>query len=98
MKGVYQHCREKHLHRYLAEFDFRYSFREANGYNDKDYSVEAMKGIVDKRLTYWGVCYSATGRKHRNLTNATEADGGRSRTECDEASLARVRTNPFSLS
>ena len=25
MKGVYQHCNEKHLHRYLAEFDFRYS-------------------------------------------------------------------------
>ncbi len=24
MKGVYQHCGEKHLHRYLAEFDFRY--------------------------------------------------------------------------
>jgi hypothetical protein len=21
--GVYQHCSEKHLHRYLAEFDFR---------------------------------------------------------------------------
>ena len=27
MKGVYQHCCEKHLHRYLAEFDFRYSNR-----------------------------------------------------------------------
>jgi hypothetical protein len=27
MKGVYQHCQEKHLHRYLAEFDFRYSNR-----------------------------------------------------------------------
>ena len=27
MKGVYQHCSEKHLHRYLAEFDFRYSNR-----------------------------------------------------------------------
>jgi ISXO2-like transposase domain len=25
MKGVYQHCSEKHLQRYLAEFDFRYS-------------------------------------------------------------------------
>jgi transposase-like protein len=27
MKGVYQHCSERHLHRYLAEFDFRYSNR-----------------------------------------------------------------------
>tara|TARA_R110000787_G_scaffold25825_5_gene72445 strand:- start:2155 stop:2430 length:276 start_codon:yes stop_codon:yes gene_type:complete len=52
MKGVYQHCQKKHLHRYLAEFDFRYSFREANGFNDKDRSVEAMKGIVGKRITY----------------------------------------------
>ena len=25
MKGVYQHCSEAHLHRYLAEFDFRYA-------------------------------------------------------------------------
>ena len=31
MKGVYQHCGEKHLHRYLAEFDFRYSNRSALG-------------------------------------------------------------------
>ncbi len=34
MKGVYQHCSEKHLHRYLAEFDFRYSNRAALGVND----------------------------------------------------------------
>jgi hypothetical protein len=27
MRGIYQHCSEKHLHRYLAEFDFRYSNR-----------------------------------------------------------------------
>ncbi len=40
MKGVYQHCSEKHLHRYLAEFDFRYSNREANGFNDGQRSVE----------------------------------------------------------
>ena len=34
MKGVYQHCAEKHLHRYLSEFDFRYSNRVALGVND----------------------------------------------------------------
>jgi transposase-like protein len=54
MKGVYQHCGEQHLHRYLAEYEFRYSYREANGYNDGDRSVEALKGIVGKRLTYGG--------------------------------------------
>ena len=31
MKGIYQHCAEKHLHRYLAEFDFRYNDRVALG-------------------------------------------------------------------
>ena len=32
MRGVYQHCGEKHLHRYLAEYDFRYNPRSALGY------------------------------------------------------------------
>jgi hypothetical protein len=54
MKGVYQHCGEKHLHRYLAEFDFRYNNRTANGFNDGMRSEEALKGIVGKRLTYGG--------------------------------------------
>jgi transposase-like protein len=52
MKGVYQFCREKHLHRYLAEFDFRYSNRVALGYNDADRADTLLKGIVGKRLTY----------------------------------------------
>jgi hypothetical protein len=52
MKGVYQHCKEKHLHRYLAEFDFRYSTRTALGYNDYQRAELAAKGIVGKRLTY----------------------------------------------
>lgn len=52
MKGVYQHCGEPHLHRYLAEFDFRYSHRIANGFDDRQRSVEALKGITGKRLTY----------------------------------------------
>lgn len=34
MRGTYQHCAEKHLHRYLAEFDFRYNRRVALGVND----------------------------------------------------------------
>ncbi len=52
MRGVYQHCNEKHLHRYLAEFDFRYSNRVALGYNDADRTETLVKGIVGKRLTY----------------------------------------------
>ena len=51
-KGIYQHCSEKHLHRYLAEFDFRYSNRKALGVGDKERATIAMKGIVGKRLSY----------------------------------------------
>lgn len=52
MKGVYQHCSEKHLHRYLAEFDFRYSNRVALGTNDLMRAEKLAAGIVGKRLNY----------------------------------------------
>ena len=52
MKGVYQHCSEKHLHRYLAEFDFRYNNRTARGCEDGQRSLRALKGAKGKRLTY----------------------------------------------
>jgi hypothetical protein len=52
MRGVYQWCSEKHLHRYLAEFDFRYSNRVALGCNDADRADRLLSGIVGKRLTY----------------------------------------------
>jgi transposase-like protein len=52
MKGVYQHCSEQHLHRYLAEFDFRYNNRAKLGVNDSVRADRALKGIEGKRLTY----------------------------------------------
>jgi transposase-like protein len=52
MKGVYQHCAEKHLHRYLSEFDFRYSNRVALGVHDGERADLAIKGAAGKRLTY----------------------------------------------
>ena len=52
MKGVYQHCSEKHLHRYLAEFDFRYSNRVKLGCGDMARTERALAGIVGKRLKY----------------------------------------------
>ena len=52
MIGTYQHCHEKHLHRYLAEFDFRYSNRAKLGVDDGERAARAVKGIVGKRLTY----------------------------------------------
>ena len=52
MTGVYQHCGEQHLHRYLSEFDFRYSNRAKLGINDEIRADIALKGIAGKRLTY----------------------------------------------
>ncbi len=52
MKGVYQHCAEKHLHRYLAEFDFRYNHRVALGVGDGERALRALEGARGKRLTY----------------------------------------------
>jgi transposase-like protein len=56
MKGVYQFCAKKHLHRYLAEFDFRYSNREANGIDDAARADILLSGIVGRRLTYQTSC------------------------------------------
>jgi hypothetical protein len=50
--GVYQHVSEAHLHRYLQEFDFRYSTRERLGFNDTDRASVALKGAKGRRLTY----------------------------------------------
>lgn len=52
MRGVYQFCGEKHLHRYVAEFNFRYDNRIALGRNDKDRADRLLAGVVGKRLTY----------------------------------------------
>jgi transposase-like protein len=49
MRGIYQHCSEKHLHRYLAEFDFRYNSRKIT---DGERTALAIKGGDGKRLTY----------------------------------------------
>ena len=56
MRGVYQFCGERHLHRYLAEFDFRYSNRAALGCNDEQRAIRLLTGIVGKRLTYQRTC------------------------------------------
>ena len=59
MRGVYQHCGERHLHRYVAEFDFRYNNRVRLGVDDAERTSSALRGIVlrgivGKRLTYHG--------------------------------------------
>ncbi len=51
MTGVYQHCSQQHLKRYLCEFDFRYNER---GVTDMERTDKALTGIRGKRLTYKG--------------------------------------------
>lgn len=50
--GVYQHCKEKHLHRYLAEFEFRHNNRVALGVGDEARAEQLISQVVGKRLTY----------------------------------------------
>ena len=52
MRGTYQHCAPEHLHRYLAEFDFRYSNRIKLGVDDQQRAEKLLKGVVGKRLKY----------------------------------------------
>jgi len=52
MVGVYQHCGEQHLQRYLDEFSFRYSNRAKLGIDDAERAVLAIHGAEGERLTY----------------------------------------------
>jgi len=52
MRGTYQHCKEKHLHRYLAEFDFRHNKRVALRVGDKTRADNILHGVSGKHLTY----------------------------------------------
>jgi transposase-like protein len=51
MRGIYQHCAEKHLHRYLSEFDFRFNARKIT---DSERAIKAIRGATGKRLRYQG--------------------------------------------
>lgn len=53
--GTYQHVSDHHLHRYLAEFDFRYNNRSALDIDDTGRTDNAIKGAKGKRLTYGGI-------------------------------------------
>ena len=52
INGVYQHVSQKHLKRYLGEFDFRYNERMGLGISDDERADKALKGVEGKRLTY----------------------------------------------
>jgi transposase-like protein len=65
MRGVYQHCAQKHLHRYMAEFDFRYSNRARLGIDDVSRADNALKGFAGKRLTYETISLRRPGSEAR---------------------------------
>jgi hypothetical protein len=54
MRGVYQHCSDEHLARYLHEFAFRYSYRSELGFEDAERTTLAIRSAEGKRLTYRG--------------------------------------------
>ena len=56
MKGVYQHCAKKHLHRYAAEFEFRYNNRSANGVEEAEHVALALMRAAGRRLIYKSAC------------------------------------------
>jgi ISXO2-like transposase domain len=69
MRGTYQHCKEKHLHRYLAEFDHRYNNRVALGIDDAARATKTLVGAKGKRLTY----RTTAGRTRSEARNEPEA-------------------------
>jgi len=52
INGTFLHVSEAHLHRYLAEFDFRYGLRSGLGVNDTQRTDELLRNVAGKRLTY----------------------------------------------
>ena len=67
-KGVYQHCSEKHLHRYLAEFDFRYSeplqarHRGQRAHDSRDQG--RRRQATDLSTASWGKRRKSPRRRH----------------------------------
>lgn len=52
MRGVYQHCGEAHLFRYVAEFEFRYNRRAALKWSDAERADDLIRLTAGKRLMY----------------------------------------------
>jgi transposase-like protein len=50
--GTFHSVSEAHLQRYATEFDFRWNYRAALGFNDVQRATMALKSIAGKRLTY----------------------------------------------
>ena len=87
MRGIYQHCAEKPLHRYLAEFDFRYNARVALGIDDEPRAPKALIGAKGKRLTYRTT--GGTGPSTRPAAPQASGKGGSAK----GASRCRRRRN-----
>jgi transposase len=54
--GTYHHMSATHMHRYLAEFDLRYSTKDKT---DSDRAADILKGMEGRRLTYRRINYLA---------------------------------------
>ena len=68
MKGVYQHCSERHLHRYVAEFDFRYNHRMRLGVDDLTLGWESLEGHC------WQAAHILRANKELEAQNGHKGD------------------------
>jgi len=75
MRGIYQHCAKTHLHRYLAEFDFRNNRRVAIGAYDKTHANCILSGIAGKCLTYRRIGEAANAKAKGKKTPAQTSVG-----------------------
>jgi hypothetical protein len=66
--GTFHHVSEAHLHRYLAEFDYRYNTREKLGVDDTARAALIVTKAKGKRLTY-----ETTGRRGQTQTGGASA-------------------------
>jgi len=63
VNGTYHHISKEHLHRYLAEFDFRYNNRKVE---DEERTISAIAGFEGKRLMYKDSLGLTHGKENRN--------------------------------
>ena len=68
MKGVYQHCSEAHLQRYLTEFDFRYSNRAKLGVSDDERALKALKGMMVAASPIGGLLEGKRSQRRKKLS------------------------------
>ena len=78
MKGIYQHCGEAHLHRYLAEFDFRYNTELPPGV-----FVYALKREAADGEPLHQICTSCYEQRKKSILHRSDRINGLTQITCN---------------